>query len=254
MIGGRENSRPELHDVTLVAATSVAMSATIEALEASMRQARFAEVLLLSDRAPPAGTDRAISWREIDPIASRGDYSRFMLRDLSEQIGTNYALCVQWDGFVLDGGRWDPKFLHYDYIGAVWPQFHDGHAVGNGGFSLRSRRLLDACRTLPDNRVDAEDIVICRLCRPRLEQMGITFAPENVAKNFAYERTVPEGGEFGFHGAFNLVRLLPAANSLRLFKSLESGMLARKERLEILRWASAHGRIRLALEMLRRLT
>src|SRR5207248_6644946 len=117
--------RPSLPELTLVAVTSVAPQATIEALEASMREADFAEVLFLSDQPPPKASS-APTWRPIERLGSRADYSRFMLHNLSEHVATSHALCVQWDGFVLNGQCWNPRFLHYDYIGAVWPQFADG--------------------------------------------------------------------------------------------------------------------------------
>jgi hypothetical protein len=246
-------ARPALPDVTLVAVTSVALSATLDALHASMQQAEFGQVLLLSDQPPPPDASPAIGWRRIDRLGSRDDYSRFMLRDLAGYVGTTHVLCVQWDGFVLDGGAWDPRFLDYDYIGAVWPQFHDGLNVGNGGFSLRSLRLLEACAKIPLDELQVEDVLIGRVYRPQLEDQGVRFAPEPVARRFAYERTAPTGAEFGFHGAFNLVRLLKPAESLELFRRLDRGMLARSERLEILRWALSHGQVRLALEMLLRL-
>jgi len=176
-----------------------------------------------------------------------------MLQELFHHIATSHALCIQWDGFVLNGGAWEPDFLDYDYIGAVWPQFSDRHNVGNGGFSLRSQRLLRACRSLRFDGSMAEDILICRLCRDELESEGITFAPEAVASRFSFERTRPTGREFGFHGSFNLVRLLAPDDVARLFRSLESRMLVRSERVELLRWALLHGRGRLALTMLKRL-
>ncbi len=207
------SSTPVLSDITLVAVSSVALQATVEALEASMREADFAKVLLLSDAEPRLVPGSKIKWRRIAPIRSRGDYSQFMLRDLAEHVDTGHALCVQWDGFVLRGEAWDPSFLNYDYIGAAWPHFRDEHNVGNGGFSLRSRRLIEACKDLPFDGSEAEDIVISRLQRPRLEEQGMRFAPEQVARQFAYERTRPTGSEFGFHGAFNLVRRLPRRKS-----------------------------------------
>ena len=243
---------PRLADVTLVAVTSVALEATVDALRASMSQVSFGEVLLLSDRAP-ADLDPPIRWRRIASISSREDYSRFMLRELAKHITTKHVLCVQWDGFVLDGSSWDRQFLDYDYVGAVWPQFNDGHNVGNGGFSLRSRRLLEACIDLPFERTMSEDIVIGRVNRVRLEERGIRFAPETVARRFAYERTAPTGHEFGFHGAFNLVEHLRDDEVLRLFRTLEPGMLAKNERLELLRWALRRRRFRLAMAMLKRL-
>jgi hypothetical protein len=238
-----------LTSVTLVAVTSVALAATVDALRSSMAQAQFADVLLLSDR-PPSTGETGINWRQIEPIRSRADYSHFMLRDLAGHIATEHALCVQWDGYVLDGSAWDPTFLDFDYVGAPWPQFSDGFNVGNGGFSLRSRRLLDACASLPFDGEAAEDVLICRLYRRQLEEAGFRFAPEPVARRFSFERTVRTGDEFGFHGSFNLVKLVSPEAALRMFRSLEPQVLARSERHELFRWALARGRLKLALSVL----
>ena len=243
--------RPKLDDVTLVAVTSVALPATVESLRRSLRQCEFAKSLLLSD-SRPEGDLGGIEWRRIEHLASRTDYSRFMLRQLAGHIETSHALCVQWDGFVLDGTAWQAKFLDYDYIGAIWPQFTDNKRVGNGGFSLRSRRLLDACRDLPLLGDEAEDLVIGRRCRPDLEAQGLSFAPEELAGQFSYERTTPTNREFGFHGAFNLVRYLSKDDADTLFRTLEPGMLAPNERTELRRWALRHGRLKLAWSLLAR--
>ena len=218
-----------------------------------MREAQFGKVLLLSDRRPPSGLGPAIEWRPIERLTSRSDYSRFMLWRLADHIATSHALCIQWDGFVLNGKAWDSRFLDYDYIGAVWPQFTDGHNVGNGGFSLRSKRVLEACRELPSEGSQAEDIIISRLCRPELEAKGIEFAPASVAQQFAYERTAPTGHQFGFHGAYNLVRFLSRKDATELFRALEPTMLARNERIELLRFALKRGWFKLAMNMLARL-
>jgi len=244
--------RPALKNVTLVAVTSVALAATLKAIDASMNQADFGRVLLLSDRRPPHLDDH-VEWREIEHLASRQDYSRFMLHELAKHVTTSHALCVQWDGYVLDGAAWRPHFLDYDYIGAPWPHFRDNHNVGNGGFSLRSRHLLEACTTLPLSRSESEDLVISRHFRPALEAQGIRFAPEAIARQFSYERMPAQGGEFGFHGAFNLVRFLSREDAQKIFMSLERGLLARSERWELFRWALARGRFRLARNMLERL-
>ena len=243
--------RPKLDDVTLVAVTSVALPATVASLRRSMQQCDFARTLLLSDR-PPEGDSDGIEWRKIGHLSSRSDYSQFMLRELAGHIDTSHALCIQWDGFVLDGTAWRDEFLDYDYIGAVWPHFTDNNRVGNGGFSLRSRRLLDACQDLPLAADEAEDIVIGRRCRRKLERQGIRFAPEDLARDFAYERMESTRREFGFHGAFNLVRYLSAEEAATLFRSLEPGMLASNERSELLRWALLRGRFKLALSLLAR--
>jgi hypothetical protein len=226
------------------------MLPTLEALRASMRQVTFGKVLLLSDEAPPAALSDGIEWRRIERLASRSDYSRFMLHELANHIETSHALCVQWDGYVLNGAAWDAAFLDWDYIGAVWPQYHDGLNVGNGGFSLRSRRLLDACKDLPSGGDEAEDVLICRVHRRRLERTELRFASEAVARTFSFERTPPTGNEFGFHGFFNLVRFLSAADTLQLFRNLEVRVLTRRERIQLLRWAASRGRVDLVLTIL----
>ena len=240
-----------LPDVTLVAVSDVAIAATARALAISQQGLRFAETLLLTSREAPPGL--CATSRAIEPIASREAYSRFMLRDLHRHIATSHALCVQWDGYVLDPARWDPEFLEYDYIGAPWLHFGDGMRVGNGGFSLRSARLLEACATL-DVADEAEDMAICRTHRPVLEQrFGMRFAPADLARRFAFERAAPNHDEFGFHGAFNMVGRVPAAELADLLAGLEPGLLNRREHREIMRQALRGGHLRLAWVVWQRL-
>jgi hypothetical protein len=155
-------------------------------------------------------------------MSTSGAYSEFLLRGLVDHVRTDHCLVVQWDGFILDAGCWRPEFLDYDYIGAPWPQFHDGHDVGNGGFSLRSRRLLEACRDPAFQLVHPEDLAICRLNRQLLEQQhGIRFAGRAVADRFAYERSTPPGMTFGFHGIFNMVPALGSDRFWEIYRSLD---------------------------------
>ena len=240
-----------LSEVTLAAATSVAIPATARALALSRQGLDYGEALFLSDRPPPPGTPA--TWREIPPIRSRTDYSRFMLHDLAAHLRTPHLLCIQWDGYVLDPAAWDPAFLDYDYIGAPWPHFADDRRVGNGGFSLRSRRLVEACTTLPITG-ESEDVTICRTHRALLEErFGLRFAPEDVARRFAYERIAPTGREFGFHGAFNLIDHLPRRDCAALLAALEPGLLNRREHKEILYRALRRGDVRLARTIWRRM-
>lgn len=227
-----------LENVTLVAVTSVALDATVKALELSMRDICFANALLLSDRLPSVIIPDGIEWKKIDKIESRDSYSRFIIDNLFDNIYTEYALIVQWDGYVINGSRWIDDFLQFDYIGAPWPQFDDGNTVGNGGFSLRSKRLLNVCRGLPLGAGEAEDVAICRTHRARLEKdHGLRFAPESLARRFAYERTDRRGSEFGFHGVFNMMRDMPRREFAAILATLERGLLGRRERREVLRGA-----------------
>lgn len=191
------------------------------AIAASSEQIFFGEVLLLTDS---AAVDRLPGGRveRIAPIRSGRDYSRFLLSKLADHIRTDHCLIVQWDGFVLDSRQWDPAFLQFDYIGAPWPQFADGHDVGNGGFSLRSRRLLEACRSPGFTVSHPEDVAIGRVNRDFLErEHAIRFADRETAARFAFERSVPPGPTFGFHGAFNMIPLLGADRFWRTYQGLD---------------------------------
>lgn len=233
----------DLPDVTLVAATSVALKATIRALDASIAQVNFGKVLLLTDKKPADSDTATICWRAIDPMRSRADYSRFMLGQLACHIETKFALIVQWDGYVTNASRWNPSFLDYDYIGAPWPHFRDGITVGNGGFSLRSRKLLEACRTLPESADSAEDVTVCRTYRALLEGAhDIRFAPEALAQEFAFERIPRTGREFGFHGVFNMFEDHTDNAFASLLSTLEPGLLGRLESKELVRLALRHRR------------
>lgn len=155
-------------------------------------------------------SDRAEAWpglpvRPIAPIASLAEYNRLVTRTLAEDLDAEHALVVQYDGFVLDGGQFSPHFLHYDYIGAPWPHF-TSLDVGNGGFSWRSRRLVEAVARLPyDGESEAEDLFICRRMRPQLESAhGVRFAPRELALHFAVESVPVPWPTFGFHGVFHL--------------------------------------------------
>jgi hypothetical protein len=105
---------------------------------------------------------------------------------------------------VHDGSKWHDFFLVNDYIGATWPWRPHGQNVGNGGFSLRSRQLLDALR---DNEIqgEIEDTVICQDYRQLLEAKGIKFAPTELANKFSIEHRYIQP-TFGFHGIWNAVR------------------------------------------------
>jgi hypothetical protein len=182
------------------------------ALALSMRHCQYDEVKLLTYS--PGGALRDIDPRirviAIETLASAREYSGFVMKRLASHVDTDFVQLVQWDGYVTRGEAWDDAFLGYDYIGARW-WFHaaSGCDVGNGGFSLRSRRLLEATRDDEVTVTDAEDDAICRVHRRLLEaRYGIRFAPGEVADRYAFEGTKPTGAEFGFHGIYNLPRFL----------------------------------------------
>jgi|GEM_PF-307749 len=208
--------RTTANDLTLVAVDCAQPEWALRALAHSAARLPAARVLLLTDRTLDAPGIDVVT---IAPIRSREAYSRFMLTGLAPFIATSHALVLQWDGFVLDASAFDREFWHYDYIGARWPHREPPYVVGNGGFSLRSRRLLQALATMaptlaPD---EAEDEAICIRLRPQLErEYGIVFADPRVADRFAFDVGHPVGPTFGFHGSFNFWQVFDA-ESLRAF-------------------------------------
>lgn len=218
----------ELPHVTLVCIDTANHPLALRALARSSSDIRFARALLLTDELPAGLTPPAgVEVIAIPPLTSRDAYSQFVLKGLLPFVATSHALLVQWDGYVVNASAWTPDFLRFDYIGAAWFWRDDGMRVGNGGFSLRSRRLLDA---LQDPRIvldAAEDITICRTFRPLLErEHGIRFADEATAARLSFEADYPAGEPFGFHGLFNFHRVVPPAE-LRTLPALFSDAIAR---------------------------
>lgn len=128
-------------------------------------------------------------------------YNRFLIKELTKYFTTDYCLVVQWDGYILDAEQWDDKFYDYDYIGAKWLDIGSHCNVGNGGFSLRSKRLQDILAKDDFIYVTTpEDNAICKLYRPYLEEMyQIKYAPEKIADKFSFELNEPLHKTFGFH-------------------------------------------------------
>lgn len=156
-----------------------------------------------------ANTQKAIPAKTTNVFCFNGrmtleSYSHFIVKKLHEIIKTDHVLLVQADGYGRNPENWEEGFLGWDYVGAPFPNGE----VGNGGFSLRSKRFLEACATLPGPDVP-EDAYLCQFRRSELESMGMKFAPLEVALRFSFEHPV-EGIEwdasksFGFHGKWHL--------------------------------------------------
>ena len=200
--------RLPLPEVTLVCVDTRTPDLAIAAMQRCRQQVDFADALLFTDAARLAQLPPGIRGQplQIDSVAA---YSAFMLRGLLPHIATSHLLVVQWDGFVVDAGQWDPAFLQVDYIGAPLRDEPPERTVGNGGFSLRSRRLLQALMDPAMSVRHPEDLCICHDNRQRLErEHGVRFAPPDLAARFAYERVPPAGPTFGVHGLFNLHRVM----------------------------------------------
>lgn len=191
----------KLDRVTLVCVDCAYHGASVSAIKKSMKQVTFAKVLFITNLDIKVDGVETIV---IPKITSKQEYSHFCIKELYKYLDTEYALMIQHDGFVLNGECWNDEFYEYDYIGAPWIYEHNRN-VGNGGFSLRSKKLCHALATdLLINVTHPEDQSIGILYRNYLEQNhGIKFPSEELADTFAFELKTPVQKTFGFHGRFH---------------------------------------------------
>ncbi len=245
----------ELPGVTLLCVDTANHALALRAMALSSRGIRFGRTLMLTD-AVPEGVDlpAGLEVRAIPPLDSREAYSRLVLKGLLPYVTTPHVLLAQWDGFVVNAEAWDDAFLACDYLGAKWFWYDDAMRVGNGGFSLRSRRLLEALQDPRIDLVEAEDLTIGRTFRPLLErERGIRFGTEALADRFAFEAAYPIGQPFGFHGLFNFCRVVPPAE-LAMLPALFSDAIARSPQVrQLLRNCVALGQAEAAIAIARRM-
>ena len=147
------------------------------------------------------------------------EYNRIMIEDLHKYFETSHCLIVQSDSFVVNSNLWKEEFLEFDYIGAPWSNkiqlnpnlvLHlEKNTVGNGGFSLRSRKLVETTAKINfvslNFPMKAEDVVICHFLYQEMIDNGIRFAPPKLAAQFSMENVDNLYGQnvnsvFGFHG------------------------------------------------------
>jgi hypothetical protein len=196
----------ELPQVTLIGVDCIDVGRLLHAAAICQRSIRFGDVRILTSI--PHDHPSIVP---IAPLTSREAYSSFMVKRLNTYVDTPFALVIQYDGFILNPDAWRDDYLAYDYIGAPWRE-PEGYIVGNGGFSLRSKRLLERLQqddAIPDptdlDPPDApEDWYICVMVRDHLEERGIRWAPVELARQFSLEGGDHEDGvmwtnQFGFH-------------------------------------------------------
>jgi len=125
----------QLPSVTLLIVDSVNAKGAINVLEHCKNLCDFGAVKLL--------TDIEIDYEHkvtIPKLNSLVAYSIFMLTKCHLYFNTPHVLIVQRDGFILNPESWNPAWLEYDYIA---PLFVQVDKVGSGGFSLRSKKVMN---------------------------------------------------------------------------------------------------------------
>ena len=162
---------------------------------------------------------------QVRSLTNIDEYNYYILYELYKHVNTDYVLIVQDHAFIINPDSWMDEFYDYDYIGAPWPirdrayitPFGEHQRVGNGGFSLRSKKLLEVPlhTSIPFKVAEQpnfykmfgcsntnEDGNITVHNKHLFEKSGCKIAPIEMAKYFSYESPVPENRgiiPFGFH-------------------------------------------------------
>ena len=177
------------------------------AIDRCLQGIHFAKVVLITNLNLIKVKRSEIEYVQAPPIATTKDYSNLLLTGIDQHVQGSHVLIIQWDSFITHPNLWRDEFLKYDYIGPVWPH-HPETPVGNGGFSLRSAKLLQAIKRPGFIKRHPEDYCICADNKDFLErECDIRFAPTDIAEQFAVERSEWHDA-FGFHGFFNFGRVL----------------------------------------------
>ena len=219
-----------LNNITLACATSVNIEESVHSLYMCTLMFNFKKVILFTS----CEINSSYQWFNsleiiyIPKITDLVSYSKFILSDLNNFIKTDFCMLIQSDGFILNNNLWKDDFTEYDYIGAPWPSVLQlinsdtnqiqnitlsNNRVGNGGFSLRSKKLLEVTSLIDVDNLKlptlSEDLIICHYMYNWLTSNGLRFAPLDLAIDFSFETELDQNvnslqESFGFHGKHNL--------------------------------------------------
>lgn len=213
-----------LKNMTLITIDGIDPEKAVKALSYSSREIDFQAISILSFRKPNNLTEK-MTFIPIGKLTSEG-YNHFIATNLYKYLATDFCIIVQPDGFLLNANQWTDEFLEYDYIGAPWPadlvdsvlvnKYHlpprGSPWIGNGGFSLRSRRILQEVSKFPWPG-GLEDNLFCFDLRNHLESIGMKYPSIELGSKFSMECPLVPGTDrhllpidfskhFGFHGLY----------------------------------------------------
>jgi len=213
-----------LDDITLVNINTTHHNLAVDVLNFCSKRIKFNKTILFSNNVPSNITPN-MQYIHTN-ITEVKDYNRFVLEDLAGYIDTSHCLIVQNDGFIINPHLWTDEFLNYDFIGAPWSMYQmrvwgRSNRIGNGGFSLRSKKLLQYTQSLDGIDYNIEEDVTVSLLLENNEQfklpdvgVAVKFSLETQLEDQPYDFTTC----FGFHGKHvynNLLTLCPNVLSIK---------------------------------------
>jgi hypothetical protein len=223
-----KKNKLQLPNVTLCIADCMNHELAKYAIDCCTAQVDFGKVIFFTDK-----EFKDYPVEIVERFKNKEDYDYFIMKKLNSYIATDFVLIIQWDGLILDTKYWSEDFLEYDYIGAIWP-WHKQYKVGNAGFCIRSKKLLEILAN--DNTLtetSPEDVNVSCKYRPYLESKGITYASEFIADTFSVERSTAEN-TFGFHGFFHFPKYIDEQYIEELLEKLSHSTLLSSETQEVI--------------------
>lgn len=163
----------------------------------------FAEIVMVSTYKPKVEGIRHI---QINPVTYI-EFNKWCLHEFGNYVNSDYGLRFEDDGFPLNPEFWDDEFLNYDYVGAPC-RTTDGiqyaqEQIGGGGFTLRSKRLVEYTKTIDYDNKTNEDTIISFYKRDEIVSLGMKICPHTIARKFVVQNPLDESHtietSFGFH-------------------------------------------------------
>jgi hypothetical protein len=254
----------KLKEVTLICFDTRNIEAALDSMELTLSHVSFSESILFtsktlcSENIKNRAKTLGIKLELVNEIKSITDYSYFILAKLDLYVQTKFCLVTQWDSWVINPSLWDLDFLNYDYIGAMWSNFSENQ-IGNGGFSLRSKKLLWSTKNFivenPDFEAPLiEDVYICRDKRHIFEEKyQIKFPSNEIANNFSVEGSNVPFKSFGFHGMSNFnFALKKDSDLIRLINKLNDDCFKNRASYDLTKYLLKENRINLAKLIIRK--
>jgi len=191
--------------IHLISINTVNPEKSLAAIKFSEKFIKFEKVTLFSNL-------KSLEFENVENIninkfKSINQYSDFVL-GLNSFVSSDFVLIIQDDGHILNNNKWSSDFLKYDYIGAPWPssnkwikrfeKYGDStykivkenikfNRVGNGGFSLRSKKFLEYTSGFQSCNNFSEDIFLCLLNFEKSREYNIKFPSVQTSLEFSYE-------------------------------------------------------------------
>tara|TARA_Y100000389_G_scaffold180179_1_gene194798 strand:+ start:921 stop:1610 length:690 start_codon:yes stop_codon:yes gene_type:complete len=217
-------------DIDLVSVNTVNPEMVIKAMDYSCREIEFNNSYIFTNKPIETKNHQVI---KIDKLNSLDEYSDFLLNFGKFKFKSEYILVIQDDGFIINPKKWNNAFFNYDYIGAPWPKPINldilnnkeqiaekaklNNRVGNGGFSLRSKKFLKFSSQFKTCEGWPEDLFLTSINYDAAIQNNIKFPSAKLAYTFSTEtplygkdkdkfldyRYLTKIKSFGFHGKFH---------------------------------------------------